>query len=277
MTHEASGLAELSLKHRQLCFVSRAHGYDLYDYRTNFRSKYYRELTINRSKGIFCCSADGVAHLEAHYECMPDKVKIGYLGVECEGVRPAVFNKDATCLRLVTVADLLPVKRHVKFLGALSEYAKAHAELKISYDIIGGGHFRPQVEAVCRDLPENLCVKLHGAMSNAEVLQRYNQMPYDLFVLPSASEGLSVAVMEALVRGIPALVTNVGGMPELVRDGDTGYLLRREFTAPDVAEALGRYRKSDQMKLRNAARLCIGNKFNVNVLRREYARELSSL
>ena len=277
MTHEASGLAELSLKHENLSFVSRAHGYDLYDYRTNFRSRYFRELTINQSKGIFCCSKNGAAYLETNYSCESGKIKVGYLGIECDGVEPAIFTDDATCLRLITVANLVPIKRHVKFVGLLSEYAQAHTELEISYDIIGDGYYRQHVETACHNLPKNLCVTLYGAMSNKEVLQRYNLVPYDLFVLPSESEGLSVAVMEAMVRGIPAMVTNVGGMSELVRNGDTGYLLKKEFNVVDVSEALDRYRESSRTTIRSAARRYVNSEFDRDVLRRDYVKELSSV
>jgi len=45
------------------------------------------------------------------------------------------------------------------------------------------------------------------------------------FVLPSLSEGLSMAILEAMVAGKPVIATDVGGNPELVEDSETGYLV----------------------------------------------------
>ena len=47
-----------------------------------------------------------------------------------------------------------------------------------------------------------------------------------MLLLPSQSEGLPVAVIEAMHRGVPAVASNVGGVGELVEDGVTGFLLR---------------------------------------------------
>jgi glycosyltransferase involved in cell wall biosynthesis len=55
----------------------------------------------------------------------------------------------------------------------------------------------------------------------------------DLYILPSEYEGFSVAIIEALASGLPALLTPVGSVPELIRDGENGFI----FAARD-AEAL---------------------------------------
>ena len=47
----------------------------------------------------------------------------------------------------------------------------------------------------------------------------------DVFVLPSLSEGLSMAILEAMIAGKPLVATHVGGNPELVLDGETGFLV----------------------------------------------------
>ena len=55
----------------------------------------------------------------------------------------------------------------------------------------------------------------------------------DLFVLPSAAEGLSVAMLEAMACGLPALVTNIGGAPDVITHAETGWLI-----PPDAPEQL---------------------------------------
>ncbi|QPK65693.1 TIGR03088 family PEP-CTERM/XrtA system glycosyltransferase [Methylomonas sp. LL1] len=50
----------------------------------------------------------------------------------------------------------------------------------------------------------------------------------DLFVLPSKAEGISNTLLEAMATGLPIIATNVGGNPELVLEGQTGYLVEKE-------------------------------------------------
>lgn len=68
----------------------------------------------------------------------------------------------------------------------------------------------------------NLMNKVHilGIQTNVSRILSIS----DLFLLPSKSEAFSLAALEAMSFGIPVIATNVGGMPEMIKDGETGFL-----------------------------------------------------
>lgn len=94
-----------------------------------------------------------------------------------------------------------------------------HFELVLA----GDGPMRPDVEQAMARLGVADCVSITGWISSARVRELIDGCR--ALVLPSFAEGLPVVVMEAMARGRPVITTAVAGIPELVRDGQDGWLL----------------------------------------------------
>jgi glycosyltransferase involved in cell wall biosynthesis len=120
---------------------------------------------------------------------------------------------------LASIGRMSPEKGHADFVEALGIVARRGH--KVSAVIAGEGPERARLQQQVRDMGLADSIHMPGYVSQPErVLEET-----DLAVLPSHTEGLPNAALEALVMGVPVLATRVGGTPEVVTDGETGRLV----------------------------------------------------
>jgi len=117
------------------------------------------------------------------------------------------------------VARLAPRKGIAEFLQAARLIADRDPE--VEFAIAGDGPQREQAEALIQELGLAERVRLLGYVESVRDLI----WALDLLVVSSLSEGSSVSAMEAMALGKPVVGTEVGGVPEVVLDGDTGVLV----------------------------------------------------
>ena len=133
--------------------------------------------------------------------------------------------------RIVSVGRLSAPKDPLTLLRALPALgARAY-----SLDLVGGGREPEAVEAELRALGLGDRVRLLGERHDVPELLA----AADVFVLSSRSEGAPLSVLEAMAAGLPVVASAVGGVPELVVDGETGLLVPPGEPAA-LAEALAR-------------------------------------
>jgi glycosyltransferase involved in cell wall biosynthesis len=136
------------------------------------------------------------------------------------GVSPDAF-------LVASVGRLVPVKGHVHLIEALPEVLRRRPDAAVL--IVGDGPLRRDLEGRARSLGVADRVRLPGHRGDvARVLGAA-----DLFALPSLNEGLGLALVEAMAMGLATVASRVGGVPEVVLDGETGLL-----TPPGDAGAL---------------------------------------
>ena len=137
------------------------------------------------------------------------------------------FSIDAKIV--VSVARLVPVKGLDYLIKAVSLLLQT--DNKINLLIIGDGSQRAELEELISELKLDNRVRLMGTIPHEQIAGFLNQA--DVFVLPSLSEGLGIAIIEAMACGIPVIGTNVDGIPDIIKDNDNGVLV-----PPGDAEAL---------------------------------------
>jgi len=136
-----------------------------------------------------------------------------------------------------TVARLCPVKGQREFILAakyvLNEFPNATFAI-VGEDLEFDGSYRYELERFSGKLGLDGCLKFFGFQREAARLI----YAFDIFVLPSWIEGLPVTILEAMAAGKPVIATPVGGVPELVSEGETGLLVPPR-SPEKLAEAIG--------------------------------------
>jgi glycosyltransferase involved in cell wall biosynthesis len=153
--------------------------------------------------------------------------------------------------RLLCVASHQPYKGLTYLVEAIRLMRQEGRNVQC--DVIGDGPLRPQLERQIIGAALSDQFRLLGTRSEEEVAAAIKSC--DIFVLPSVvagdgqMEGIPVALMEALAAGVPVIATCISGIPELVRDGETGTLVPPEDPAA-IAAAVSRILTQPESALR---------------------------
>jgi glycosyltransferase involved in cell wall biosynthesis len=136
-----------------------------------------------------------------------------------------------------SVGCLAPRKDYATLLAAFALLERRHVAFQGV--LIGDGPERETLEHIVRERGLERRVRLLGERADVERL-----LPaLDIFVLSSREEGIPNALLEAMAAGRPAVATAVGGTPEVLADGETGWLVPAEAPealADALADALAR-------------------------------------
>ena len=171
---------------------------------------------------------------------------------EAFATAPGVFTSSSDSLRLITVGTLAQMyKAPDVLIDAVAICARQGLDLKLT--IVGDGKHRPELEAHVRKVGLEERVSFLGQIPAGEpVRHQFDQA--DLFVLPSRTEGLPRALLEAMARGLPCIASAVGGTGELlpaedlVPPGDHAALARK------ICEVLSSPARMNDMARRNLER-----------------------
>jgi glycosyltransferase involved in cell wall biosynthesis len=158
-----------------------------------------------------------------------ESFEIVHYGIEPDG-EPAPYGGDET--RLLCVGRLIPIKGHIVLLRA---FAQAKRELpELGLDIAGRGPLEPALRALARELDVGNSVRFLGHVTPIQgAIERSA-----VVVVPSMGEGFGMVALEAMERARPVVAAAIGGLGEIVRDGETGLLVQPGEAEPLAAAIL---------------------------------------
>ena len=153
-------------------------------------------------------------------------------------------------LRVICTGSLIPRKGQKFLLEAVHRLQTQGICVQVSF--AGNGPERDALLAQAQALGVTEQVTFLGNVDHAELLDSYSRGRYDAFILPSLHEGISIALIEAMSRGLPTIATDVGGTRELLTEG-SGQLIPAADT-DSLVQALTLFVRNESERLRQGQR-----------------------
>lgn len=203
-------------------FVVCTHAYDIF----SSPPENYHDIADTAAR-VATISDYNKRYLVGEHGIPEEKVRVIHCGVSSEWSKRSLSDSKspAVCrrrIKLVAIGRLVEKKGHEYLIDACA--LLRDADLSFFLTIVGEGDRRPQLESLIKNTGLQDRIQLVGEKSSADVLGILDSA--DLFVMPSLSEGIPVAIMEAMGSGVPVVSTDITGVSELVEHGVTGWLAR---------------------------------------------------
>lgn len=232
---EALAAAKLKKNYQEIRTVSLAHSFEIDQVKNKVYDLGYLALKHKYLDQIVFISQNMMNIYIQNIKRSIDlnNIQVLYLGCNkkyCHEYK----NEEEEMFRIVSCSRVAREKRVFLILEAL----KLLKNIRIEWTHFGDGALMSDLRRQSSlAVSDNLKINLMGEVSNDEIQKSYAEKNYTLFLNVSTSEGIPVAIMEAMSYGIPVMATNVGGNNEIVSN-DTGVLLPKDINAQILANEL---------------------------------------
>lgn len=272
----ATRVAALAAHLAQVPFTFTAHAKDIFHVDV---SEGALSGLAARAARVITVSDYNVSHLSK--ECGVPKEKIAriYNGLPLDSYRfhePGGDGRDGSIVAVGRLVEKKGFRYLIEACALLAQRGRA-----VPCTIIGGGECEDALRAQIQELDLGQLVQLVGPLSRAEVasaMARASVLAAPCVIGDDGNrDGLPTVLLEAMASGTPCIATDVTGIPEILRSGETG-LLAKQGDSVSLAEAIERLLDDRELAVRcaRAARARIEEDFDVErsaaALRREFTR-----
>lgn len=212
---------------RQGKLVHSEHGRNLpYIHHEPTKRKVVRRIAYELADAVFVVSEEMRQYFCRETGFARERMRVIHNGVDvteieradARGVREE-FGLAATDFVVGTVARFQETKDLPTLVRAFAQLRQRQPQAKLL--LIGDGAERQRLQQLAEELRVATAVIITGIRHDVPRLLR----ALDAFALSSLSEGLPISVLEALAAGLPVVATSVGMLPELLREGENGFLV----------------------------------------------------
>jgi glycosyltransferase involved in cell wall biosynthesis len=179
---------------------------------------------LARRGDLFLCASSFIRDRVLAMGFPEARTRVHYIGVDCAAIRPRDPAEETRTV--LHVARLVEVKGTKHLIGAFARLAGRFADVELT--IVGDGPLKASLQALAGSLGIGARVHFLGPRPYPEVLGLMRKAA--MLVLPSIRaadgrvEGLGMVLLEAAATGVPTVGSRIGGIPEGVIDGETGFL-----------------------------------------------------
>jgi glycosyltransferase involved in cell wall biosynthesis len=129
---------------------------------------------------------------------------------------------NTSILHIGIAGRLVPVKRIDLFIRAAKQLHDTHRELDIDFHIYGDGPQRKELESIANSLDTGAYLHFEGHCDDIPAILH----EHDMLLMTSDHEGMPMILLEAMALGVPVVAHRVGGITNLLKEGDCGILVK---------------------------------------------------
>ena len=247
--------------------VIMIHGSDINIVKSSKLLKFISNIIFKYSDVIIVNSSYTKSIVEKHLSAYKNKLRLIPMGVD-----PSKFsfqsrdlkNKKLQEFMILGVGVLIDWKGFKYLIHAFKEILKNYPNSKLT--IIGDGVEKDNLIELSKKLNIDEKIKFLGWIKNNEIVEYYKKN--DIFVIPSINlkgktEGLGIVTMEAMCTGLPVVGSDVGGIPDVIKDGVNGFLVPAK-SSQDIAKKIIKILDDEDLyqKFSKNGRMIIENSFS---------------
>lgn len=226
-SHSAGGYALMGAFGGRHPWIVSVYGADVYDVPGKSPLHHFVvEQMLKRADRLLSTSHAMARQVAKEFPSLP-LATVTPFGVDTERFRHRRIGVDSHARR-IGVVKKLEWKYGIDILIAAFSILVKRCSYPVELHIVGDGSKRSELEEQCLTSGMADQIHFHGAIPNNEVPEFLAGL--DIFVVPSRleSESFGVAAVEAMSASLPVIVSDVGGLPEVVEDGVSGIVVKRE-------------------------------------------------
>ena len=227
-TAKAGALGRMAgILYGKAVLIHTFHGHVFSGYFGKFKTAFF--IWIERFLGLFTDKIITVSEnlkreLVEKFKIAPEnKISVIELGFELEELFKLAPKESAETVNIGIVGRLVLIKNHKMVLDSvymLKDSVRLN-DIRVKLVIVGDGEMRSDLEKYAEKLGICDMVEFRGWVKDLKAI--YEEL--DIVALTSLNEGTPVSLIEAMAGGRPVVATRVGGVPDIVQDGKSGYLV----------------------------------------------------
>lgn len=199
------------------------------------------------------------------YKLKKEKVPVVYNGVDLAKCLPKEDYSIKNKMKILHIGRFAEVKNHKGLINAFGLFHEKYEKSELQ--LIGDGELRSEIQQLVEEKGLSDCVQFLGLQDN--VYQYLNEA--DIFTLSSFYEGIPMTLIEAMGTGLPIVATNVGGIPDMLKNGENAILV--ETNIEKIVDGFSFFAESEENRRVFGEKAKIDSKrFSSEVMAEEYLK-----